>query len=195
MQKAAFSHWTNSCWLRPVQPSTPQFSLLQPTTFQFSLVKTSTVQNSPVLLTTAQYSPVQHSAVHYSQPPPVQVKVYHHVYISTLSRQSFAQKHPGLVWWWFVWISNSESFYKDAVDNDCFCLLVFSLFFTLFLTFFMSHFLSHFIFWLGGYCLFWKRKRAAGPSETALFKGASIREKEMIILESNLESGFRNWPK
>ena len=60
----------------------------------------------------------------------------------------------------------------------------------------MSHFLSHFIFWLGGYCLFWKRKRAAGPSETALFKGASIREKgKMIILESNLESGFRNWPK
>ena len=27
----------------------------------------------------------------------MQVKVYHHFYISTLSRQSFAQKHPGLV--------------------------------------------------------------------------------------------------
>ena len=85
-------------------------------------------------------------------------------------------------------------FDKDSVDNDCFVCLFHFLFFTLFLTF-QSHFLSHFIFWLGGYCLFWKRKRAAGPSETALFKGASIREKEMIILESNLESGFRNWPK
>ena len=27
----------------------------------------------------------------------LQVKVYHHLYISTLSRQSFAQKHPGPV--------------------------------------------------------------------------------------------------
>ena len=27
----------------------------------------------------------------------MQVKVYHHLYISTLARQSFAQKHPGLV--------------------------------------------------------------------------------------------------
>ena len=27
----------------------------------------------------------------------MQVKVYHYLYISTLSRQSFAQKHPGLV--------------------------------------------------------------------------------------------------
>ena len=88
---------TNSCWLRPVQPSTPQFSLLQPTTAQFSLVKTSTVKYSPVHPSTAQYIPVQHSTVHYSPPPPVQVKVYHHVYISTLSRQSFAQKYPGLV--------------------------------------------------------------------------------------------------
>jgi len=31
------------------------------------------------------------------QESPYQVKVYHHLYISTLSRQSFAQKHPGLV--------------------------------------------------------------------------------------------------
>ena len=136
---------TNSCWLRPVQPSTPQFSLLQPTTAQFSLVKTSTVQYSPlqpsraqhspvqpntphyipeqpstalyrpVQPSTAQYCPVQHSAVHYSPPPPVEVKVYHHVHISTLSWQSFAQKQPGLVFnanillwrggniicWWF----------------------------------------------------------------------------------------------
>ena len=94
----------NSCWLRPAQPITPQYSLLQPTTAQFSLVKTSRVQYSPVHPSTAQYSPVQHSAVHYSPPPPVQVKVYHHVYISTLSRQSFAQKHPGLVFMSSLWI-------------------------------------------------------------------------------------------
>ena len=52
---------TNSCWLRPVQHSTPQFSLLQPTTAQFSLVKTSKVQYSPVQPSTAQYSPVKPS--------------------------------------------------------------------------------------------------------------------------------------
>ena len=58
-----------SCWLRPVQPITPQYSLLQPTTAQFSLVKPSTVQYSPVQPTTAQYSPVQSSA---AQCSPVQ---------------------------------------------------------------------------------------------------------------------------
>ena len=46
---------------------------------------------------------------------------------------------------------------------------------------FLKVFISHFIFWLGGYCLFWKRKRAAGPSETALFKG------------DGLLSGKRKW--
>ena len=36
------------------------------------------------------------------QESPYQVKVYHHLYISTLSRQSFAQKHPGLVFMTFT---------------------------------------------------------------------------------------------
>ena len=58
---------TNSCWLRPVQPSTPQFSLLQPTTAQFSLVKTSTVQYSPVQPSTAQYSTAQSTTAHHHQ--------------------------------------------------------------------------------------------------------------------------------
>ena len=81
----------------PLQPSTTKYSPVQPNTAQCSLVHPSTAQYSPVQHSTAQYSPVQHSAVHYSPTPPVQVKVYHNVYISTLSRQSFVQKHSGLV--------------------------------------------------------------------------------------------------
>ena len=38
------------------------------------------------------------------QESPYQVKVYHHLYISTLSRQSFAQKHPGLVFFNFIFV-------------------------------------------------------------------------------------------
>ena len=53
----------------------------------------------------------------------MQVKVYHHVYISTLSRQSFAQKYPGLVVYFeqcavfcaslFLCLSSSYSGRKD----------------------------------------------------------------------------------
>ena len=105
-----------------VQSGTAQYSPVQFNTAQYSLVQSSTVQYSPVQSITAQYSQeqtskaqysleehstthystVQPSAVHYSPSPPVQVKVYHHVYISTLSRQSFAQKHPGLVFMTFT---------------------------------------------------------------------------------------------
>ena len=64
-----------SCWLRPVQPITPQYSLLQPTTAQFSLVKPSTVQYIPVESSTAHHSPVQPSTVQCS---PVQPSTAHH---------------------------------------------------------------------------------------------------------------------
>ena len=75
----------------------PQYSPPQPSTVHYIPEQPSTALYRPVQPSKAQYCSVQHSAVHYSPPPPVQVKVYHHVYISTLSRQSFAQKHPGLV--------------------------------------------------------------------------------------------------
>ena len=58
---------TNSCWIRPVQPSTPQYSLLQPTTAQFSLVQTSTDQYSPAQHSIAQCSTVQSTTAHHHQ--------------------------------------------------------------------------------------------------------------------------------
>ena len=90
-------------------PTTAHYSPVQPNTVHYIPEQPSTAQYRPVQPSKAQYCPVQHSAVHYSPPPPVQVKVYHHVYISTLSRQSFAQKHPGLVHFIFTQIFSIQN--------------------------------------------------------------------------------------
>ena len=89
---------TNSCWLRPVKPGTATYS--------------------PPHSRIAKYSPVQTTTAHHHQCsesiPPC-------IYISSLSRQSFAPKHPGLVCLCSVCRSEEQeqTFECDARANLC----------------------------------------------------------------------------
>ena len=85
----------------PVEPRTAQYSPPQPSTVHYIPEQPSTAQYSPVQPNTDQYSPVQSNIAQCSPLQPTTTswseRIHPCIYISSLSRQSFAQKRPGLV--------------------------------------------------------------------------------------------------